>query len=216
MMMMIKMMGVGAYDDDDDDDQDEEVAELHSWLSPDRLTSIPAAAANHKEFNRNFQWQVHTDTDDDNGASIAKPHLLTCPMLLILVGQLFNDLNRSWDLAIGAFQLTGFDFIQILVQRACLGELHMGDHRTLHIINGLYFLTEFVWMHFKWPTPGSYISSIGCITWPRWPTSLHSDYCEGHQCWSLISPSTSSSGFWVLQRCIFFNLLGTAWCPSSK
>ena len=55
MMMMIKMMGVGAYDDDDDDDQDEEVAELHSWLSPDRLTSIPAAAANHKEFNRNFQ-----------------------------------------------------------------------------------------------------------------------------------------------------------------
>ena len=57
MMMMMKMMGVGAYDDDDDDDddQDEEVAELHSWLSPDRLTSIPAAAANHKEFNRNFQ-----------------------------------------------------------------------------------------------------------------------------------------------------------------
>ena len=56
MMMMMKVMGVGAYDDDDDDDQDEEVAELHSWLSPDRLTSIPAAAAaNHKEFNRNFQ-----------------------------------------------------------------------------------------------------------------------------------------------------------------
>ena len=52
MMMIMKMMAVGAYDDD----EDEEVAELHSWLSPDRLTSIPAAAAaNHKEFNRNFQ-----------------------------------------------------------------------------------------------------------------------------------------------------------------
>ena len=59
--MMMKMMGVGAYDDDGDDDDDdddddydeEEVAELHSWLSPGRLTSIPAA--NHKEFNRNFQ-----------------------------------------------------------------------------------------------------------------------------------------------------------------
>ena len=53
MMTMMKMIGVGAYDDDDDDDDEEEVAEVHSWLSPGRLTSIPAA--NHKEFNRNFQ-----------------------------------------------------------------------------------------------------------------------------------------------------------------